>query len=296
MKDKLKRKKHILKPLKNFTGTSIYIGIFIMGLSFCFPIGMLLVGSISDKGELLARLSPMIKDSGSYVSWKWIPDYPTLQNYLEIFIYSPAFLKLFWNSMKMVGIILLGQMFVAIPCSWSLAVYKFKGKNILFTLYVVLMLMPFQVTMLSRYLVLNNLGLMNTEWSVILPGIFSTFPIFIIYRAFCTVPQELLEAARIDGAKEWLIFVKIGLPLGQGGIFSAIILCFLEYWNLVEEPLAYLKDKSLWPLSLYLPEISLSRVGYAFATSFVTLLTSLFIFSIFRESLEKGIVAGALKE
>ena len=158
------------------------------------------------------------------------------------------------------------------------------------------MLMPFQVTMLSQYLVLSRVGVMNTHWAVILPAVFSTFPVFLIYRGFCGIPKGLLEAGRIDGAGEWYLFWRIGLPLSSGGILSAMVLGFLEYWNLIEQPLAFLKDKALWPLSLYLPEIGQDKAGFAFAASVVTLVPSVFVFLLGRDYLEKGIVASGLKE
>lgn len=198
--------------------------------------------------------------------------------------------------MKIVMWILTGQLFIAVPAAWAFAVYPFRFRKFLFTMYIVLMLMPFQVTMLSSYLVLNRLSLLNTHGAVILPAVFSTFPVFLIYRGFCDLPKGLMEAARIDGAGEWTIFARLGLPLASGGILSAAVLGYLEYWNLIEQPLAFLEDQSLWPLSLYLPEISLEQAGYSFVASVITLIPAVFVFLSGREYLEQGIVASALKE
>ena len=198
--------------------------------------------------------------------------------------------------MKITVAVLLGQLVIAVPAAWAFAVYRFRFRKLLFTLYVVLMLMPFQVTMLSSYLVLDGLGLMNRHGAIILPAIFSTYPVFLIYRGFCDLPGGLVEAARIDGAGEWTIFARLGLPLASGGILSAAVLGFLEYWSLIEQPLAFLEDQSLWPLSLYLPEISLEQAGYSFVASVITLIPAVFVFLSGREYLEQGIVASALKE
>ena len=126
----------------------------------------------------------------------------------------------------MAGCILIGQLLVGVPAAWSFAVYRFRFGKAVFTLYVVLMLLPFQVMMLSNYLVLDQLGLMNTQWAVILPAAFSTFPVFICYGGFRQIPAAMLESARIDGAGEAAVFIKIGLPLGKGGILSALVLGF----------------------------------------------------------------------
>ena len=139
--------------------------------------------------------------------------------------------------------------------------------------------------MLSEYLVFDRLHLLNTPWSVILPAIFSTFPIFIMYRFFCGVPDAIIESAKLDGAGNIQIFLRIGIPLGSGGIVSAMVLGF-----------TFLKDKSLWPMSLFLPDIDLSKAGLAFAASVMTLLPSFFVFLAGQDYLEQGIVAAAVKE
>ena len=157
------------------------------------------------------------------------------------------------------------------------------------------MILPFQVTMVSGYLVLNTMDLMDTRAAVILPGIFSTLPVFILQKTFAGIPRELLEAARIDGAGDLRIFVYMGIPLGMPGIFSILILGFLEYWNAIEQPMTYLKTEALWPLSLYLPQMVNTEIAAAFAASIVTLLPALLLFFYGQDSLEQGIVASGVK-
>ncbi len=271
-------------------------GFFIvLGAGICLPVLMLVSGSLADGLEWRQRTVCYLRDTQEYMVWRWIPDYPTLEHYKRLLFFSPAFFKLFWNSVGMTAGILAGQLVVAVPAAWAFAVYRFRGRNVLFSLYVILMLLPFQVTMLSKYLVLQDAGLMDTRWAVVLPAIFSTFPVFLIYRSFAAVPVELLEAARVDGAGELQSFVRVGLPVAQGGVLAAMILSFLESWNMMEEPLTFLQDKSLWPLSLYLPEIAMDQAGYACAASVLTLTVSLFVFAIFHDALEQGIITSGLK-
>ena len=262
----------------------------------CLPIIMLVTGSVMSNGELMRHLSPIFSNTLDYISWKIMPDYPTFENYGKLLFMTPQFFVLFWNSVKLVGCILAGQLLVGVPAAWAFAAYQVRGSRVLFALYVVLMLLPFQVTMLSSYLVLDRLALMNTHSAIILPAVFSTFPIFLSYGGFRAIPPQLFEAARIDGAGEWRIFIKIGLPLGKSGLLSAIVLGFLEYWNMMEQPLAFLEDKSLWPLSLYLPEISWTQAGFALCASFITLIPAAFVFVLGQEYLEQGIIYSGLKE
>ncbi|MCI9199406.1 MAG: carbohydrate ABC transporter permease [Lachnospiraceae bacterium] len=261
----------------------------------CIPILLLATGALMGRDELREGLSPVFTGMGDYIEWNLMPDYPTFENYKKLLLETPQFFVLFWNSVKMAGCILIGQLLVGVPAAWSFAVYRFRFGKAVFTLYVVLMLLPFQVMMLSNYLVLDQLGLMNTQWAVILPAAFSTFPVFICYGGFRQIPAAMLESARIDGAGEAAVFIKIGLPLGKGGILSALVLGFLEYWNLMEQPLAFLDNKELWPLSLYLPEITWQQAGYAFAASVITLIPSVFVFLMGQDYLEQGIVYAGLK-
>lgn len=280
---------------KNWKKILIRTALLAVGTVFCAPILLLLSGSVMSRYELTQSLLPLLTDGEELISWTFFPDYPTFEHYFRILFQTPQFFVVFWNSMKIVCLILAGQFFVAVPAAWAFAVYPFRGRKWLFTLYIVLMLMPFQVTMLSNYLVLNRLELLNTHGAIILPAVFSAFPVFLIYRDFCSLPKGLIEAARIDGAGEWMIFGKIGLPLASGGILSAGVLGFLEYWSLIEQPMAFLEDQTLWPLSLYLPEIGPEQAGYSFVAAVITLIPAVFVFLAGREYLEQGITASAVK-
>lgn len=266
------------------------------GMFVVLPVVLLITGSVMDHYELTDYLSSVFMDGSEFISWKLMPDYPSFENYGKLLFMTPQFFVLFWNSVKMVLCILAGQLLVGVPAAWAFAVYKVRAGRLLFALYVVLMLLPFQVTMLSSYLVLNSLSLLNTQKAVILPAVFSTFPIFLTYGGFRVIPEQLFEAARVDGAREWYIFFKMGLPLGKSGILSALVLGFLEYWNMMEQPMAFIDDKALWPLSLYLPEIVWGQAGYAFCASVITLIPAAFVFVMGQDYLEQGIVYSGLKE
>lgn len=272
------------------------LSLFLLGILFLAPVILILSGTVMSRYELEQCLLPLMTDTGRFIGWKFFPMYPTFEHYIRLLFFTPQFFVVFWNSVKIVVLTLAGQLLFAVPAAWAFAVYRFPFRKILFTLYVVLMLMPFQVTMLSNYLVLDGLHLMNTHLAVILPAVFSTFPVFVVYRGFCGLPKSLIEAARLDGAGEWAIFLRLGLPLASNGILSAMVLGFLEYWNLIEQPLAFLKDQFLWPLSLYLPEISLEQAGYSFVASMITLIPAAFVFLLGQEYLESGIISSGLKE
>lgn len=263
----------------------------------CYPVIFLVTGSLMGGDELLENLRPVMDDqSGGFAEWSLLPEYPTLRSYIEVLLDSPAFFVMFWNSVKIAAGVLAGQLLVAVPAAWGFARYEFAGKKLLFSLYIVFMLLPFQVLMLSEYLVLYRLNLLNTLWAVILPGVFSTFPVFVLYNFFRGIPDEIVEAARLDGASELQIFLRIGVPMGMPGITAVLILQFLEYWNLVEQPMLFLEDARLWTLPLYLPDISLENAGFSLAAAVITLMPSLLIFFAGQDRLENGIAATAVKK
>lgn len=268
----------------------------VIALIACYPVVFLLTGSFMNKREMEAGLEPVMQGTQGYLSWKLIPMYPTLRSYVEILLDSPQFFVMFWNSVRLTLGILIGQLLVGVPAAWGFARFHFPGKKMLFFIYVGLMMMPFQVTMLSNYLVLDRMKLMDTHLSILLPAVFSTFPVFIMYRFFASIPEAIIESAKLDGAGHLQIFVRLGIPLGSGGIVSAMVLGFLEYWNLVEQPLTFLKNKTLWPLSLFLPGIGLEQAGMAFASSVIALIPALFVFLCGQDYLEQGITAAAVKE
>jgi len=273
------------------------IGILIIvALLMVLPLWFIITGSFMGTGEFQSNFQPVLDNTTGKVSWPLLPVYPTLRSYVELLLDSPKFFVVFWNSCKQVFPSLLGQLMIAVPAAWSFARFKFRWKKALFTLYIILMVMPYQVTMVSTYLVLDRLNILDSHLSIILPAAFSTFPVFIMFKFFKSIPESLIEAARIDGAGEWRIFWNIGIPIGSVGILSALILDFLELWNAMEQPLNFLKTKSLWPLTLYLPGISTDKAGITLVASVIMLSPALLLFLYGQKYLEQGIMVSGLNE
>lgn len=138
-----------------------------LALLFCSPVLILLSGSLTGRYELRQMLKPVLEDdlySADEVMgqdtalWKTVPQYPTGEHYQKLLFFTPQFFTVFWNSVKLTVLIIGGQLLIAVPAAWALAVCRFRLRRALFILYVILMLMPFQVTMLSQYLALNRLS------------------------------------------------------------------------------------------------------------------------------------------
>lgn len=271
--------------------------LIVLALLAVYPVIFLSAGSLMGADELEDCLRAVVSGAEGYASFPVLPKYPTLQHFAEVLLDSPEFFVMFWNSILITFGVLGGQFVVGTMAAWGFARYEFPCKRGIFLLYIVLMLLPFQVLMLSDYLLLDRLRLLDSLWAVILPGMFSTFPVFIMYRFFAEIPDSLIESARLDGAREWQLFWYLALPMGSSGIIAALVLGFLEYWSLIEQPLTFIKDKSRLPLSVFLPDLTMTgKAGFLFAVSVVTFLPAIMVFMGGRDYLEQGIMAGAVKE
>ena len=262
-----------------------------------WPLWFLVFGALTPSDELAATIGPALGagEAGASARWQLLPSWPTLQSFATLLLDTPEFFAMFWNSCRQVFPQLAGQFFFGAPAAWALSRLRFRGRRALLGLYVLLMLLPFQVTMVPNYLVLNTLGLLDTHWALILPGCFSAFAVFVMARGFDAVPRALLEAAAIDGAGPLRTFFRIGLPLGVPGILAALVLGFLEGWNAIEQPMTFLHNPARWPLALYLSSPSSVELAAAMAASLLMLAPAALIFRFGQPYLELGIQASGLK-
>ena len=272
----------------------LYIPLTLVALLVWWPLWFMLMGAMMSPEELRDCFGPALNSTAGQAHWSILPSWPTPAPLAELLLDTPEFLKTFWNTCMMVLPQVLGQFLIATPAAWAFSRLRFRGRKTLFTLYIVLMLMPFQVMMAPNYLVLDSLGLMDTVWAVILPGIFSAFPVFIMSKSFDAIPWEIQDAANLDGANQWQIFWQVGMPLGRPGILAALVLTFLESWSAIEQPMTFLRDEQFWPLSLVIPNVLGADVAYAMGASFVALVPAIVIFRFGQKYLELGIQSSGL--
>jgi len=137
---------------------------------------------------------------------------------------------------------------------------------------------------------------LNTRWAIILPGAFAPFSVFLLTKFMRRIPKSLIEAAKLDGSSEWQIFKNICLPQCRSALYSIAILVFIDYWNMVEQPIILLPNAELQPLSVYLSTINAGEIGIAFATAVIYLIPGLLIFLHGEEYLVEGIAhSGSVK-
>lgn len=264
---------------------------------FLLPIVLTVSNSFMSSSEISANYGSVfaVNENGGkvYISekvnLKFIPDMVSFSQYITVLFKSPEYLLKFWNSVVLVGPIVLFQLVVAALAAYGFARYSGKLRSMIFFSYVILMLMPYQVTLVPNFLVADWLNTLDTYWSIWLPGIFSPFAVYLLTKFMKRIPMSVIEAAQIDGAGEWQIFRRICLPLCKGALCSAAILVFIDYWNMVEQPLILLSDGEKHPLSVFLSKINAAEVGLAFAVATIYMVPSILVFLYGEEYLVEGI-------
>jgi len=271
---------------------------------FLIPTVLTIVNSFMSQAEINADYGVVfssVSDSKAYISdtvnLKFIPDMVSFDQYSTVLIKSPEYLIKFWNSVKLTVPIVIFQTAVAVFAAYGFSRLTGKLVKIMFFVYIVLMLMPYQVTLVPNYLVADKLNLIDTYWSIILPAVFSPFAVFILTKAMRRITNTYYEAARLDGASEFRIFTDICFPLVRSSVFSVVILIFIDYWNMVEQPLILLSDSETHPLSVFLSKINSGDTGIAFAVAVIYMIPSLLLFLYGEEYLVEGITySGGIKE
>lgn len=271
---------------------------------FLMPTVLTIANSFMSGTEISANYGAVFSttDTGgkTYISetvnLKFIPDMVSFSQYFTVLFKSPDYLFKFWNSVILVVPIVIFQLAVAAFASYGFARLHGRLKEILFFVYVIVMMMPYQVTLVPNYLVSDALGILNTRWAIILPAVFTPYSVFILTKVMRRIPLSLIEAAKLDGAGEMQIFRYIALPLCRSVIYSVIILVFIDYWNMVEQPLILLNDESLYPLSVYLSKINSGEIGLAFAVATIYMIPTLLMFLYGEDYLVEGIAySGGIK-
>lgn len=228
---------------------------------------------------------------------KWIPIKPEWVNYKKIWQEIPllVFLK---NSVKLTVVITAIQVFTSSFAAYGFAKLDFKGRDFLFVLYICTIAVPWQVYMVPQYIMVGRMGLTDSHLGMILMQSFTATGVFLMRQFYMSVPDELCEAARIDGLSEYGIYVRIVLPLAKGGIATLIILSFVTVWNDFMGPLIYLSsvEKKTLQLGLrmFITQYS-SEYNLIMAASIVSLIPVFIIFVALQKFFTEGIASTGIK-
>ena len=246
-----------------------------------------------------AALGPMfytfLNAFSSGISYGLLPSEWSLQGWREVLLSRPHYLAKFWNSLGLSAVIVAGQVLLSCLAGYGFSKFRFWGKEALFFLVILLMMMPYQVTLVSNYLMLDRLGLVGSYWALILPAMFSPFGVFLLRQVFDTCPSDILEAARLDGAGNLRILFGILVPRCWAGVISLGILSFIDAWNMVEQPMVYLRDYDMYPISVGLATTPPMDPMAQMVCCVLVALPPLFLFAFFNRELVEGIALGGEK-
>mgnify|MGYP001061346956 CR=1 FL=1 len=259
--------------MKKLSNIITYIILMFCAVTVVSPIIYILISSVSD-------------GSGNV---------GVFDGYKEVFVLTPNYLIKFWNSMLISSMITAGQVVLSCLGGYGFAKFKFPLKNVLFYFIIILMMMPLQVTLVPNYIVLDKMQLIGSYTGLILTGICSTFGVFLMTQVFSSVPNSIIEAAKLDGANQLQILLKIVIPYSKNGIASLVILNFIDNWNMVEQPLVFLKDRMKYPLSVFLTGINGDVGSTLFVCSVMTMVPVFFLFMYLKDMMIFGIETGNLQ-
>lgn len=264
---------------------------------FIFPLAVTAIGALMDEREVAGYINPLMREgiNEGWLSVGLVPDKVTLKQFYILLIEQYKYINMFWNSVKYAVFITVGEVLVASMAAFVFAKINFRGRDTIFFIYIVAMMMPFQVTMVPNYITLKTIHLLYTDYAVILPGIFAPFGVFLLRQYMKTIPDELIEASVIDGAGLPGVFCRVILPLSKPGLAALAILTFIDNWNMVEQPLIFLDNELMYPLSLSLNDIVSQATNVAFAGSLIYMLPMVIIYFYYQESLISGIQLGQIK-
>ncbi|MFJ7936384.1 carbohydrate ABC transporter permease [Sporosarcina sp. NPDC096371] len=214
-----------------------YLVIILVSLTMVLPFVWMLSASLKAETEIFGF--PI----------KWIPETFHWDNYTKVWTTVPFGLY-YLNTLKIAVITTILVVINSSLAGYAFAKIKFPERNRLFFIYIATMMIPYQVMMIPQFMLMNKLGLVNTHWALIILGTFNPFGVFLFRQFFLSIPDELLEAARIDGLSEFGIYWRIVLPLSKPAIATLVIFSFMHAWNDFLGPLIYLTSDSLYTLQL----------------------------------------------
>ena len=260
---------------------------------------IIIFASLSMIIPLLWMVSASFKSEAEIFSFpiKWIPSTFHWSNYIKVWSDIP-FPTYYLNTIKIAVITTILQIVTCSLAAYAFAKVRFPERDKLFFLYIATMMIPYQVMMIPQFMLIKEIGLMNTHWALILLGAFSPFGVFLFRQFFMAIPEELSEAARIDGLSEFGIYLKIILPLTRPAIASLVIFTFMHSWNDFLAPLIYLNTDKLFTLQLGMQHFQMeytTEYGPLMAAAVSAIVPTIIIYFLAQDHFIEGIAAGAVK-
>ena len=275
-----------------------------LALAFAMPIIITITNSFMTGFEIQNRYSISVLPGNyfytldvfpqiHFVRMTVIPDWFSLRQYLNLFR-NVGYITALWNSLLITVPAVLGQVLICAPAAYAFEFAKWRHKEKLFFVYIVVMLMPLPVVLVPQFVMANRMGISESVLAVILPAIFAPFGVFLLRQFMKTLPVEFIEAAKMDGAGQLRIMFSIVVPLLKPAIAALALLVFIDYWNVVEQAIVFIAEPSRLPLSVFLPRFG-GDYSIVFAASVFFMLPAMLVFLHGQEHLVEGMRMSGLK-
>lgn len=278
----------VVKRRRIPTGTIILsIAMWIIAILFVLPFFWMVISSL--KREIDVFRMPV----------RWWPDPLTTLNYVKVWTGAHALPQYIGNSLIVAAFRVFGELLTASMAAYGFARLRFRGRDALFFLYISTLIIPFQMLLVPRFILFQQVGLYDTLWALILPGMFTVFGTFLLRQFFLSIPRDFSDAARVDGANEWQIYWRIILPLARPALAALAILAFVWSWNDYETPLVMLSSESNFTIPLGLTSYMDESGGFSAALIMAGAVSSILpIFAIFllmQRHFIRGITSSGIK-
>lgn len=274
-----------MKKKKPIGNVLYYALMFLLSLFMIFPFLWMISTSLKFDSQVFT------------VPIQWIPNPVNWSNYSKVWTEEPFFT--FYKNTAFVAVCATaGQVFISALAAYAFAKLRFAGKNFIFGLYIATMMVPWHTIMIPQYQIISALHLTDTHLALIMGQLASAFGIFLLRQFFLTVPDELIEAARIDGAGELLTFGRIMLPQAKPALATLIIFTFIQVWNDYMAPLIYLNTKEKYTIQLglkFFQSEHTAQYTIIMAGTVCSLIPILIVFLIFEKQITNGMVHSGLK-
>ena len=258
---------------KEFTSALIKtIIIGVVSLAFLLPLAWMMTSSVKSTNEVFS------------VNWQWFPEVWRWDNYVTVWTDPDvSMLNAYMNTAFITVISTVSQLIIASLAAYAFAKINFQGKGVVFAMFLATMMMPTEVTIVPRFILFKTVGLYNNLWAIILPHFFNATSIFMLRQFYISLPDDLMEAAKIDGAGHPRIFSQILMPLTKSSLISLMVLSFISCWNEYMAALIFLVKKNLYTISqvirwYMLDDLQRYDLNMAAATSAIIPVVILFIF------------------
>lgn len=264
---------------------SFYVAAILLAVIALIPFLWMVSTSFKSRGALMS------------IPVQWIPENPTWDAYIKVFSKFP-FAKTIGNSLFISVSYTLITLLSSSMAAFAFAKLQFPGNQLLLGGYLATMMIPTQVTMIPLFVVMNRLGLSDTYASVIMPSIFRPFAVFMLVQQMRTIPNDFLDAARIDGANVFQVFVRVTLPLCIPSLATLSITTFMESWNDYLWPLLMLSDKNKMTLPIALSTLNgqyATEYNVLMAGSLISMIPIIVIYVIAQKQFKYGMMAGGIK-